>query len=627
MRSTKRSTKNRHSYKLSMFLFMLVLGFTYLSTSNVFAATFNVPGDFATIQEAIDDAGTVNGDTINIGAGTHIEAAVHITKELIIQGQGIGVTILDPSSLALGFSVVLYPEANNITIQDMTIQNADQAIRFEMNGGTIDSTDILRVSMINNSSRAIEVNNATTVTTLFIDDCNFDNTVHGIRVSSSGHLDGVRIDDSSFSNNAIGIYVANDGNTSTMADMAVRRNTFSNHTTAAIFLEEAQNTRIQDNTFTNNRRDIQLFKWYQPSVVMSDVIIRRNTMIGTTDAVFAIFNADNGGQTEFNNIRFIRNTALTSDASAVFAGAHRTGPPSTGGTGWDSVRVRNNCFTGITTAGNGVRYFLPTGITPDQALAGAILDVTRNWWGTTDIPTITALMEVPAITDFEPIRTTDICDPNFFVLQPLSPSNPGVINTMSITGGIPNGDVMFGYGFNEGILDTDAICEDSELDIADFNELATITGDASGSSSFSVFVPSNFLDMSVLIQSLDMTTCVESGLNLETVVQIGSNITHLPVNPGIAGGPNILSASGVFPNGNVAFLYGFVEQAVTADNICPGLQAGILNPRLITVFLADEAGNSAISVRVPANFADVTVKLQAVDMTSCTGSNVLSETF
>lgn len=156
---------------------MLVLGFTYLSTSNVFAATFNVPGDFATIQEAIDDPGTVNGDTINVAAGTHIEAAIHITKELIIQGQGIGVTILDPSSLALGFSVVLYPEANNITIQDMTIQNADQAIRFEMNGGTIDGTDILRVSMEGNTSRAIEIHNNTTVTTLFIDECNFDNTV------------------------------------------------------------------------------------------------------------------------------------------------------------------------------------------------------------------------------------------------------------------------------------------------------------------------------------------------------------------------------------------------------------------------------------------------------------------
>ncbi len=42
---------------------------------------------------------------------------------------------------------------------------------------------------------------------------------------------------------------------------------------------------------------------------------------------------------------------------------------------------------------------------------------------------------------------------------------------------------------------------------------------------------------------------------------------------------------------------------------------------------ADEAGNSSISVNVPANFAGTTVKLQVVDLTTCTGSNVVSETF
>lgn len=610
-------------------LLVLTLGIAYLGTTSSLAATFNVPGDFATIQEAIDDADTMNGDIINVLAGTHVEAFIRITKELTIQGQGIGVTILDPSSLG-GTQVVLYPDVNNVTIQDLTIQNANQAIRFEINGGTIDNTTILRVSMENNASRGIEVHNATTVTNLLVEESNFENTNHGLRLASSGHLDGVEFIDSTFTNNVIGIYVANDGSVSTMTGMRVIDCTFTGHTSGqgtAIFLEEAQDTRIQDNLFIDNRRDVQLFKWYQPSIPMSDVIIRRNTMTGTTDAVFAIFNADNGGQTVFDNIRFVRNNAATNDASAVFAGAHRTGPPSLGGTGWDTVRIRNNCFTGITTAGNGVRFFLPTGITPDQALGGAILDVTRNWWGTDDLATITALMEVPAITDFEPFRNDNICDPTFFALQPLSPSYPGTINTMSITGGIPNGDVMFGYGFNEGILDTEAICEDSELDIVDFTELATVTGDASGNSSFSIFVPSSFLDASVLIQSLDMTTCIESGLNSETIVEAGSNITHLPVNPGTAGGTNTLSSTGAFPNGDVTYIYGFIEQTVAADNICPGLQAGIFNPRILTLLTADPAGDSSLVVNVPANFSGVEVKLQAVDMTSCTPSNVVTETF
>ena len=616
---------------LSVSLFLGLFAFFFLIQTGVSkAATFNVPGDFATIQEAIDDAGTANGDIINVGAGTHIEAFIHITKELTIQGQGIGVTILDPSSLG-GTQVVLYPDVDNVTIQDMTIQNASQAIRFEINGGTINNTDIIRVSMLNNTSRGIELHNNTTVTNLLVDECNFENTNIAFRVSSSGHLDGADFDDSTYTSNDMAIYVANDGATSTMSNVRIRRNTFTDHTQAhgsqgtAIFLEEAQNTRIQDNMFINNRRDLQLFKWYQPSIPMSDVIIRRNTMIGTTNAVFAIFNADNGGQTVFNNIRFVRNNAATNDASAVFAGAHRTGPPSLGGTGWDTVRVRNNCFTGITTAGNGVRFFLPTGITPDQALGGAVLDTIRNWWGTTDLPTITALLEVPAITDVTPIQTTDICDPGFFNLQPLPLPVAGSPISINIEGGIPNGDVMFGYGFNEGILDTESLCEDSELDIADFNQLATVTGDASGNASFNVFVPSTFVDLTVLIQALDMTTCVESGLNEETFTE--PVLTHLPIDPGEAGVANILSAAFATPNAFVAFIWGFVEGTASADNICPGLQAGILNPNLLSIVPTDQSGSASIIVGVPANFAGVTVKVQAVDLALCTGSDVVTETF
>ena len=614
----------------SVSLFLGLFAFFFLIQTGVSkAATFNVPGDFATIQEAIDDAGTVNGDIINVLAGTHIEAFIHITKELTIQGQGIGVTILDPSSLG-GTQVVLYPDANNVTIQDMTIQNASQAIRFEINGGTIDNTDILRVSMLNNTSRGIEVHNNTTVTNLLVDLSNFENTNHGLRLSSSGHLDGVTFQNSTFTNNVIGIYVANDGGTSTMANMLVTDCTFSNHTTGqgtAIFLEEAQDTRIQDSMFSNNRRDVQLFKWYQPSVQMSNLDIVDNTMIGTTNAVFAIFNADNGGQTVFNDIRFLGNNAMTNDASAVFAGAHSSGPPSAGGAGWNTVRVRNNCFTGITTAGNGVRFFLPAGITPDQALGGAVLNAVNNWWGTTDLATITALMEVPAITDFQPFRNNDICAAAFFVLQPLQQSFPGQANTLNITGGIPNGDVKFVYGFTEGISDTSSICEDSELDIEEFFELATVTGDASGNASLDVFVPDELVDQTVLVQALDMTTCVESVLNAETFTEAGTGIMHLPIVPGQAGVLNTLSADQATPSGGVMFIWGFTQQTVTANNICPGLQAGILNPRILNAITADEFGDALLNVNVPSSLAGVSVVVQAVDLVTCTASNVVSETF
>lgn len=620
---------NRMFQNVALSVLVLILGFSFVSSDKASAASFSVPGDFATIQEAIDDPGTMNGDVINVGVGTHIENNIHITKELRIQGQGVGVTILDPSSISANV-VQLYVDADNVILRDFTIQNAAQAIRFEMAGGTIDNTDIIRVSMVNNTSRGIELHNNTTVTNLLIDDCNFENTHHGIRLSSSGHLDTVRIDDSTFTNNVIGIYVANDGSVSTMANMSVRNCTFSNHTVGqgtAIFLEEAQNTVIQDSTFMDNRRDVMLFKWYQPSVPMSDVIIRRNIISGTTDSVFSVFNADNGGQTVFSNIRFIRNIVTTNDGSAVYAGAHRTGPPSLGGTGWDDVRVRNNCFNGITTAGNAVRFFIPEGIPPDDALGGAILHVVNNWWGSADLATITALMENPTITDYEPFRASDSCTAPFFAIQRVKPSLPGRTNSIEILNGTPNGDVAFFYGLAEGNSDASDYCEGSVLNLDEFFELGTVTADSSGNSLMNIEVPQNFQGRTAYIQAIDMDTCVESELTFARFESQQSNITHLPIVPGVSGALNTLSVTEAEPNGDVTFIWGYSEQAVTADNICSGLQAGILNPRILVTVPADELGNASVTPFVPHYFAGFTVVVQAVDLTSCLASNVVQETF
>lgn len=56
------------------------------------AATWTVPGDFPTIQAAIDDPGVAAGDQIRVGPGEHAGATV--TKGVHIKGQG-GATIVD----------------------------------------------------------------------------------------------------------------------------------------------------------------------------------------------------------------------------------------------------------------------------------------------------------------------------------------------------------------------------------------------------------------------------------------------------------------------------------------------------------------------------------------------------
>ena len=370
-----------------------------LSVAPTWAGDVTVPTDFATIQAAIDDPGTTAGDTINVLAGTYAETAIHVTKSVTIAGAGIGSTFLEPSGI--GF----YVDADGVTLRDMTVQNGTQAIRFEMAGGTIDSTTVLRLEAKNNTQEGIEIHALTTVTNLVVDSCNFENTNIGARVSSSGHLEGAEFRDSTFTGNLIGIYEANDDSTSTMRNLLVTGCTFTSHTFAAIYMEEVRDALIEGNMFVDNDRDIEILKWYQPAVPVSHVAITNNTMTGTTNAVFAIFNAEHAsGQTAFSNVSFTLNTASTSDASAVYASAHSSGSPSLGGLGWNTVVVACNTFAGITTAGTGVRFFNP-GVAAGQELGGSSINVKSNWWGTTDMAAITALMEIPAITAFVPFLT------------------------------------------------------------------------------------------------------------------------------------------------------------------------------------------------------------------------------
>jgi hypothetical protein len=55
------------------------------SCSSVQAAAFNVPGDFGTIQAAIADAGTVDGDEIVVMPGTYPESINFLGKAITVR--------------------------------------------------------------------------------------------------------------------------------------------------------------------------------------------------------------------------------------------------------------------------------------------------------------------------------------------------------------------------------------------------------------------------------------------------------------------------------------------------------------------------------------------------------------
>ena len=217
--------------------------------------------------------------------------------------------------------------------------------------------------------------------------------------------------------------------------------------------------------------------------------------------------------------------------------------------------------------------------------------------------------------------------PTPITLLPLDPSIADMTNTIEAGGATPNGDVTFLYGFTQGTVSANQICSGLQAGISDFNNLVTVMADGNGVALFNVFVPAGFAGLSVLLQAIDLASCTGSNVTNQTInsQQPGQFILD-PFNPGQAGVQNTLSVSGATPNGDVTFIWGFIAGTVSADQICTGLQAGISDLNILATVNADGSGDAFFNIFVPTGFAGVSVVLQAVDISSCSPSNVNPET-
>jgi parallel beta-helix repeat protein len=99
---------------------MLLVFSVFISTG--FSATYYVPGDYSTIQEAIDSC--VDGDTIIVKPGTYYESVDYDNKLLTIKSeQGAAVTTIDGMGEWSVVSFGDYDSADSV-LQGFTIQNS-----------------------------------------------------------------------------------------------------------------------------------------------------------------------------------------------------------------------------------------------------------------------------------------------------------------------------------------------------------------------------------------------------------------------------------------------------------------------------------------------------------------------
>lgn len=139
-----------------------------------FAAQREVPGTYATIQEAINAAS--NGDVINIAAGTFAGAVVN--KEVTVQGAGV-TTIITPSS-GVGISVT----ANNVTLQNFRVTAAKH---HGIYAGNVSGLTITNVTTDNNGTTTAGSGIAlqgVTGTSVLTNITATNNPVHGLEIGN-----------------------------------------------------------------------------------------------------------------------------------------------------------------------------------------------------------------------------------------------------------------------------------------------------------------------------------------------------------------------------------------------------------------------------------------------------------
>lgn len=133
--------KGVKNIKFVSYAIIFLILFSFLSFGTVNAAEWSVgPGkDYATIQEAIDNENTLDGDIILVYPGTYLEDVV-VNKNLTIQTRGVGVELIPTTT---GFTIV--DGGAGTTLQGFKINSspAGTGINISADNCVVDNNNIL----------------------------------------------------------------------------------------------------------------------------------------------------------------------------------------------------------------------------------------------------------------------------------------------------------------------------------------------------------------------------------------------------------------------------------------------------------------------------------------------------
>ncbi|MFZ9916591.1 MAG: hypothetical protein ACO3IB_14825, partial [Phycisphaerales bacterium] len=88
------------------------------------AQTINVPGDFPTIQAAIDSVAAGQARTVQVAAGTYNESFALNGKNVVVRGAPKGGTVLDGTGLSVSIATFSSNEPATAGLENLVFRNA-----------------------------------------------------------------------------------------------------------------------------------------------------------------------------------------------------------------------------------------------------------------------------------------------------------------------------------------------------------------------------------------------------------------------------------------------------------------------------------------------------------------------
>ena len=575
-----------------LFALALVVSLGLVTTAPVLADVIDVPGDYDTIQEAIDAAS--DGDTIIVAAGLY-EVNVEIDKSLTLKGAQAGVdarnrsgpeTIIEPDE-GTGIRIIT-DEDQWVVVDGLTVRNAEHGIATP-EPTMADDITIRNIRVLNPTEFGISPTFTITTT---IEYCYVEGAVQAI---NAGALVPFEPTVATFRNNEI--VNSQFGFTGYLKDSLIEGNMVRDFAEDGVGISgQFLNTEIKNNTITGYVEGAALtFEEHYGRDLSENVNVEGNTLTGNELGIY-VFDTQTtltGITVNFNNI----------------AGNSRYGVWNRGGETLDATKNWWGSAGGPGGAGHGGGDDISTKVLYSPWL-GAEIGTEPMTWGVDTTSSIQDAIDTVDPGDTIVVKAGEYRE-DLNIDKSLTLQSAGGVDVTTITGSVSielDDEIVFLGGDNVGFT-VDAEGGDFAISLSIANESeVSISHNVLAGAVDGITTRSGLLDSSTLTIEDNYIHGNDYGIYLESV----------------AGGSTVLINSNRLAGNDDYGLY-VEDSTVTVDATnnwwghASGPSGGVADP--ITSTIADGTG---VAVSEHVHFAPwLTAYLYTLEISSTGGGSVI----